>query len=449
MTVIELGLVTDDGDRPPAEPARRTLRRGELRRVLVAVVAIVCLLAVTGSARPEPHGPARLWSTPFREGADTFMLSGDAAYLLTQSGTTRLTAYDLRTGAVRWSNSNIGNPTWLGQIHAGVLLLPGDYATARFKDLDGSEVSREFSRDTIAVDTVTGRQLWHRPGEMSLATGGRVLLTEWNDDGSRVSTVRVVRIADGGDLWSRPAGRMESWATDNMNRAEADRLITASAKGEVEVLDLADGSPVAAATLPWGRRPAQDNRDTALIVQGHRLYVERVEQERTSITAYDTETLRRLWHLESDAPGGAFDCGPVLCMRGLDGAAGYDSDTGELRWRLPGSSNVFPFGGGKLLVDDDESGIRHHLVDVATGRRLADLGTASPVWNFTTAASPYLLARTREPAGLVSVSQYDERSGELLLRGVMPPVVEYGCQSEGSLLACVTQDGLLAVTDVG
>ncbi|MEU4215256.1 PQQ-binding-like beta-propeller repeat protein [Actinoplanes sp. NPDC026623] len=449
MTVIELGLVTDGGEQPPAGPSRRGLRRNELRRVLVAVVAIVCVLTVTGSARPDPHGPQRLWSTPFQQGADSFMVSGDAAYVLAQAGTTRVTAYDLRTGAVRWSNSNIGSPNWLGQIQAGVLLLPGDYATARFTDLDGTEISREFTRDTVAVDTATGRRLWHRPGEMSVATDDRVLLTEWNDDGSRVTTLRVVRISDGVDIWSRPAGHLAVWVTDTLERSEPGRLVTATAKGEVEVLDLADGSVVAAATLPWGRRSAPDNQDTALTMQGHRLYVQRAEQERTSITAYDTETLRRMWHIESDTLGGAYDCGPVLCMRGPDGASGYDSDTGELRWRLPGSPDAFPLGGGKLLVDDDESGVRHHLVDVATGRRLADLGTGSPVWNYTTAASPYLLANTREPAGLVSISQYDERSGELLLRGTMPPVIEYGCQSAGSLLACVTQDGLLAVTDVG
>ena len=116
MTVIELGLVTDGGDQPPAAPPRRTLRRTELRRVLVAVVAIVCALTVTGSARPDPHGPARLWSTPFHEGADSFMLAGDAAYVLAQSGSTRLTAYDLRTGAVRWSNSSLGDAKWLGPV---------------------------------------------------------------------------------------------------------------------------------------------------------------------------------------------------------------------------------------------------------------------------------------------------------------------------------------------
>jgi outer membrane protein assembly factor BamB len=449
MTVIELGLVTDGGDQPPADLTRRPLRRAELRRVLVAVVAVVCALTVTGSARPDPHGPARLWSTSFNQGADTFMLSGDAAYVLAPGRNTRLTAYDLRTGAMRWSNSNIASPNWIGQIHAGALLLPADYTTARFTDSDGTEISREFSRDTIAIDAGTGRQLWRRPGEMSAATDGRVLLTQWNGDGSRVETMRVIRIADGGTVWSRPFGHLASWVTDGLNPAAADRLVTATAKGEVEVLDLADGSRKAAATLPWGRRSTGNDQDTSLTVQGHRLYVQRSGTGPTVVTAYDTETLRRLWHVESDEIGAAYDCGPVLCLGSRAGTVGYDRDTGEVRWRLPDSANAFPLGAGKLLVDDDPTGSRHHLVDAATGRRLADLGMAAPVWNFTSAASPYLLARTNEPAGLISISQFDERSGELLLRGTMPPVVEYGCQNEGSLLACVTQDGLLAVTDVG
>ncbi|MEU7901765.1 PQQ-binding-like beta-propeller repeat protein [Actinoplanes sp. NPDC049118] len=449
MTVIELGLVTDGGDRPPSARSRRPIGRAELRRVLVAAVAIVCVLTVTGSARPEPHGPARLWSTPFREGADTFMVAGGGAYVLSQSGGTRLTAHDLRTGVVRWSNPVPDNADVLGLIQAGVLLLPAAHTTVRFKDPDGLEVYREFSRDTIAVDAVTGRQLWRRPGELAAATGDRALLTEWNDDGSRVRAMQMVRVADGGTVWSRRAADLETWVTDGRFQIRADRLVTASAKGDVEVFDLADGSPVSAATLPWGRPPAQDSRATALTVEGHRLYVEHSDQERTTVTAYDTETLRRLWHIEPRSPGGAFGCGPVLCLNGPDGTAGYDRDTGELRWRIPGSANAFPLVTGQLLVDDDESGARHHLIDAATGRRLADLGTAAPVWNLGTTASPYLLARTREPAGLMSVSRFDERSGEVLLLGAMPPVIEYGCQSEGTLLACMTQDSRLAVTDVG
>lgn len=234
--------------------------------------------------------------------------------------------------------------------------------------------------------------------------------------------------------------------TEGLYQDRADRLVTASPNGDVEVFDLADGSRVAAATLPWS---APDTQNSAVTVDGHRLYVEHAGAK-TTITAYDTETLRRLWHIEPGQVGGGFySCGPVICVNGPGETAGYDRDTGELRWRIPGSANAFPFAGGQLLVDDDQSGTRHHLIDAATGRRIVDLGLATPVWNFPIEASPYLLARTREPAGLVAVSRFDPRSGEVLLIGAMPPVVEYGCQNEGTLLACVTPEGRLAVTDVG
>ncbi|MET8152967.1 PQQ-binding-like beta-propeller repeat protein [Actinoplanes sp. NPDC049668] len=445
MTVIELGLVTDGGDQPPVDRPRRRLRRSELRRALVAAVAVLCAVTVTGSARPVSHSPVRLWSTPYRDGAETFTVAGGAVYVLSQSGATRLTAYDLSTGAVRWSNSSLGDAKWLGPVQAGVLLLPAAYSTALLDDPDGTEVSREFSRETVAVDTATGRQLWRGTGELAVAAGGRALLTQWSDDGGRVDTLRVVRLADGGMVWSRPAEGLESWSTEGLFQDRADRLVTASASGDVEVRDLADGSLVAAATLPWS---APDTRNTAVTVDGHRLYVEH-SGGRTTVTAYDTETLRRLWHIEPDSPGGSYSCGPVFCVNGPQGTAGYDRDTGELRWRIPGSANAFPFTGGQLMVDDDQSGARHHLVDAATGRRLVDLGTASPVWNFPIAVSPYLLTRTREPLGLMAVSRFDARSGQVLLIGAMPPVIEYGCQNEGTLLACATQDGRLAVTDVG
>lgn len=449
MTVIELGLVTDGGDQPPSDHERRPLGRRDVRRALVAVVALFSVLTVTGSARPDPKGLPQLWSIPYTEGADTFMLDAGNVYVLSQPDGSRITAYDSRTGARRWSTQGVTDTTWMGWARSGVLLMPAGFTTTRYQDVDGSEVSREFSRETVALDTATGRVLWRRTGEFSVAVSGRALLTEWNAEGSKARTFQVVRVSDGATVWSRPAAGLETWATDWMNHDSSDRLVAAAPDGRIEVFDLSDGRLVAGGTVPWVRQSTADNEFTSLSIDGHRLYIDRSMRERTAVTAYDTETLGRLWEVERPSSGGVYGCGPVLCVNGPDDTAGYDRDTGEVRWRLAGAANGFPMPGGRVLLDDDETGARHHLVDGATGKRLADLGAAVPVWNATATDLPYLLRRTKEPPGLMSISRIDEDTGEELLRGTLPQVLDYGCQSEDDLLVCATPDSRLVVTDVG
>jgi hypothetical protein len=138
----------------------------------------------------------------------------------------------------------------------------------------------------------------------------------------------------------------------------------------------------------------------------------------------------------------------VVCVTDADGTTGHDWETGEPRWRLPGAGNGYPLREGRLLIEE-HSGGRRTLVEATTGRLLADLGSATPVWDAMGRGTPYLIARTTEPAGRTSVSSFDPATGEVLLRGSIMPVVDYGCQNDGGLLACVTEDDRLVVTDVG
>lgn len=445
MTVIDLGLVTG-GDQPPPAGERRSRDRRDVRRVLVAVVAAFCVLTVTGSARPDPRGLPRLWSIPYSESGDAFTLNGDALYLLTTAGGTKLTAYDLRTGAIRWSNGELADTTSSGSIAGGVILMPAGSTTARYEAEDGTEALRQFSRETVAVDTATGRELWRRAGEFNVATDDLAVLTELNDEGSAVMALRAVRLSDGSPVWSHPAGNLESWFSDRPGSAAAERLITITPQGEIEVLNLADGALVTSGRLPWGRQSPEDNGYSSVTPEGRRLYLIRTRQDGSTIAAYETDTLRELWQIQRPSPGGVVDCGSVICINSENELAGYDRDSGQPRWRVPGAANAFPLPDGRVLVAVNETGAR--LVDAATGRQLADLGAAGPVWSFGAAASPYLVAPTRQPAGFMSVIRVDHRSGEVLMRGTIVPVGG-GCQSAGSLLACVTQNEQLIVTDVG
>ena len=120
----------------------------------------------------------------------------------------------------------------------------------------------------------------------------------------------------------------------------------------------------------------------------------------------------------------------------------------ETGWHIHAHDYVIvPLVNGRLLLEENGAG-RRTLVDAATGRLLTDLGTSMPVSDALGRASPYLIAQTIEPPGRTSVSSFHPRTGELLLRGSITPVLDYGCQHENGLLACATQDNRLAVTAV-
>ncbi|GAA3905527.1 outer membrane protein assembly factor BamB family protein [Actinoplanes auranticolor] len=449
MAVIELGLVNADGDEPSFEPARRPLGRRDLRWLLAAIVTAASLLTVTGSARPDPQGLAQLWSIPYELGNGAYVLTADSVYVLTQPGQDRLSAYDLRTGELRWSHPGPDDSSRLSGIRAGALLLPAGRTTVMYEDPNGSTVSREFHRDTAAVDTATGRQLWRQPGELIHAVGDRALLTQWNKAGDKVTTFRTVRLRDGRTIWSRPAGDIETWTTETGPGTTAERLVTVTTKGRAEVLDLADGSVVATATFPWRRPSAPDGDFLMVTLDGRQLYLERNEGGQSTVTAYDTETLREQWRTEQAAPGGVYGCGPVVCINGSDATTGHDPATGEVRWQITGSAIGFPLQDGLMLVGDDETGARHRLIDTRTGRQLADLGTATPVWDHQLAGTQYVVAGAQGSNDVTLISRVDRRTGEVLLRGTVSAVLDFGCQSSGDVIVCESMDNRLIVTDVG
>jgi outer membrane protein assembly factor BamB len=449
MAVIELGLVNSGGDEPAPGAEPRPMRRADRRRLLAAVVAICCVLTVTGSARPEPQGPVELWTAPFAPEADTFRLAGDSVYVLSRAGGSRLTARDARTGRERWTTTDIESSAWLNVIQAGVLMLPAGTVAVSHEESDGTVSTRDFNRDTVAIDTATGRSLWHRRGEVSATFGNsdQVLLTEWNETGERAEGLKVIRVRDGSTVWSRTRGDLEFWMTDTTAGADPERLVTVNAQGMVEVLSLADGGVVTTGRIPWTARPKEDEY-SSVNVQGQRLFVDQTVRNTSSVSVYDLDTLRPLWHVEQATPGGSYLCGPVVCLSDAEGTSGYEPETGKLRWRLPGAGSGAPLPDGRLMIESLGSA-RRTLVDAMTGRLLADLGTAMPVWDTLGRTTPYLIADTTDPPDRSSVSSFHPATGEVLLRGTIAPVLDYGCQHEGGLLACVTQNNQLAVTDVG
>ncbi|GGQ38976.1 outer membrane protein assembly factor BamB family protein [Couchioplanes azureus] len=444
MSVIDLGLVTDERD-SPAEPARRPLRPGDLRWMLAAVVAALCVLGLTGSARPDSHAPRQLWAVAFQSEGDSFAATSDLVYVL--SGAKRkLTAYGARDGAVRWTDSTLGDTAWMPPVEAGVMLLPASVQEIATEEGHGLQ---PVLRESVALDAVTGRELWRHPGDATVAGDGRALLVEWNDDASRIQTLHMVGLRDGKPLWSRPGGGAESWTVGTPAGFAADRLATVGARGQIKVLDAATGRVVATAVVPWVSQSAQGESYSTISVEGRTLYVASVDQGEGTLAAYDTETMRRKWHIGERAPAGVYRCGSVLCVGGSDGLAGVDPQSGALRWRATGSPGGVPLRGGALLVTGDESGSRHFVIDTASGQRVGDLGTGTLVFNYSYRQEAlYLLTPTSQPPGQVAVRKVED-TGRAVLRGVMAPPSDHNCQNAGKLIACVTTDGRLTVTDVG
>jgi outer membrane protein assembly factor BamB len=447
MSVIELGLVRQDGDEPAAGPGRSPMRLRDRRRMLAALVTVGCLSTLAGSAQPGPGALPTLWSASFSQDVDSFRLVDGSLYVLTQQGGRRLTAHDARTGAVRWSTTDIGDTTWMTTVTGGVLLMPAGVTTITQQEADGSSYVREYSRDTVAIDTATGRRMWREPGEFHALAGDKVLLSEWNETGEQARRLRAVRLSDGGTVWTRDRHDLAFWTTDMTPGAVADRLVTVTPQGRVEVITPADGKVLTTGQLPW-TAPARNNDSSTITVQGRRIYLDQNIRNEASVSSYDIDTLRRLWRVEQSSPGGSYACGPVVCVSDGVSMAAYDRESGALRWQLAGASGGYPLLGDRLMVDE-EGGSRRALVDAATGHRIADLGAAMPVWDSLARGTPFLLTRTREPAGLTAVSNFDPGYAQVTLRGAIVPVLDYSCQNEGALLACVTQDNHLIVTDVG
>ena len=442
MTVIELGLVQeDDGE----TPARRPLRRGELRRWLAAAVGVLCLLTVTGSAVPRPRGLPTLWSTPFMD-SDDYRMAGDVVYLLRTFGGATLAAHDARTGAELWKTGDVPDASGLGPPRNGIILLPADHESVQFDLDDGTTTYEDFNRETAAVDTSTGRQLWRVPGGLSVATDDRVVLTEHNATGGGLRALRAVRLSDGSPVWSRPAGDYQNWViTDG---PPYERIVMVTRDGVVEVLNLADGRLLTSKKIPWPVSQAAQE-DTMAMLDGGNLFVTSSSPTKTTVVAYEVDTMRELWRLEHPGGGGVFDCGPILCLNSESGTDGYDRATGEPRWHIGGVANGYPIFGDLLLTSNDNIGARYSLTDRRTGKVVIDLGAVNPVWNAGDVGSPYFLKRSTELPGYTALSYFQQESGELLMRGKLPPVRDYGCQQDRDLLACTTDDQHLLVMDVG
>lgn len=160
MATIELGEIS--GRRP--EDSRPL---GRDRRLAAAAVVVLCSLTVAGSAVPAPRGVRPLWSVSGM-GSPSSALTADSAYVYrSDANSTRVSAYDLASGRLRWQRSFPGAAGYVQVAErAGLLLIP-------------AEVSRTArpGYETVALSAATGAEAWRAPGEPYTVGGDTALMT--------------------------------------------------------------------------------------------------------------------------------------------------------------------------------------------------------------------------------------------------------------------------------
>jgi outer membrane protein assembly factor BamB len=388
-----------------------------------------------------------LWSIPFDLTGDRFTIMSGALYATTADG--RLTAYDLRSGAVHWSRESPEAGGWLtGTGAAGVLLMPADRVTQQFSSDDGGSYLTEYFRETVALDARTGAELWRGPGQVNGTGGDSALLVDQDVDASaRVRAFRLVGLRDGAPRWTiRPRDAVEM-ATSGADPANPDFLVTVSADGRAQVLRMADGARVATGQIDY--RPAQPDKSefTDFFADQRNVYVRTANGRGDSLTAYDLGTLHRIWRIGGVARVAAYACARVVCGVQPDGVEAFDPGTGRPLWRATATQDAGQISTGWLMVNDGRSD-RYALIEAATGRRIGGLGPGTPIQD-AAGTTAYLLGRTLLPDVRTSVSRIDLATGAVALRGTIDRVSEYGCTATADLLACVTGAGRLAVVEVG
>lgn len=442
MTLIELGEVSSGSE--PDEPAAPT-PRSHVRRVAVLVVAVLCVLTVTGSERPEPRGLTTLWSMPFP--GNQFTLAGDTLFTLAPGRQSDLTAYDVEDGSVRWTRTGNHPEIWLNAEVPGVLLVP---LTAQQEVTeDGRTEVRVTTVETVALDPRTGAERWRARGDSNFWSGGLIMMTQWDVADQGVTRFEMVRIADGTVAWTMaPRRRVVNWTTTGPDPKQPDRMVTVDVDGRIEVRRITDGAVITAATLPAAAPLARAGQSASLESFGGVLFTMRDNAGRQDVTAYETDTLRPRWSMTTSMFNTYFGCGRWMCFGVAPRAVeAVDPATGRVVWRSEDWDYARPLPGGRLLLTEPHQGGFHGLIDLATGRRLTEFDTGSTYVDPVTGRVVTVTLTTAPPAGSL-VSQL-LGTDENILRGMIAAVGDGGCQLAGDRLACQTLENQLIVTDVG
>ncbi|GGM74763.1 hypothetical protein GCM10007977_090470 [Dactylosporangium sucinum] len=427
---------------PPATAGDASRRQWPI----VAVLALVVVLA-TGSL------PARQIEEMgvLADHTVGFVADRNALYALRDEPA--LTAFDWRTGEVRWTKSMAPD--------SGQVYLAADRAYVRHRPCTNT-VGWSLER----LDPNTGEQAWMRSGAPVAVMGGPPgkppgLLVV---DERSPSCPPVVPARNAPQTSVRMSGLdaetgVIRWAFE---MPEGGRLVASEVPasqrfviwypgGHTEVRDASTGAVISGLDLP----ELADGPPTSVRIVGALLVIVSVRNDGALITAYAMEPLRYLWHqlFRSAEPVPIAElaygpvvvaCGPMLCVPNWRDIAVLDPATGGQLWRRP--IQLDGAGSGVLVARDRGDFMRIRVVDWRTGRDLTDLRgwgvvptatDGTDVEDVTAAGVGASHVVVQKPDGDTSqIARIDLRTGEVTPLGTVSPIPSR-CAMRGQRLSCL------------
>ncbi|GIE79725.1 hypothetical protein Aph02nite_56750 [Actinoplanes philippinensis] len=451
-SVIDLGDVTSRPEEPDDYPGGRPeFGRIRVGRLAKTVISALVVLLLGGSGLAEPPVLREIWSVPSPY-PESMAIDDDAVYLRhAELGGTTMTAYDLRTGAVRWRQDTGSGSAWLGVTsQSGVLLMAGDEQAIDVKSPGGGIVSFSYAGSTTALDAATGRQLWKRAGEYHWeGTGDTVLMSEREQDGT-ITWLRLVRVRDGSVVWERRAPEQADTLVVQFGGDEPVRVVTASQQGALTVLRYADGAVVTSGSVPWRRRSPDTGAGSNLSAVTDRIVVVDTgldtSGDQSRITVYRTDDLARLWARDTTGWANVQDCGPLVCVNTAQGLfEAVEPETGTRRWDMTGGQFIGHIpGGDRLLIAGTDEKPRQSVVDAATGRVIGPGGSGSVLAMDEEEGAATLVRQIAPDLGVVS--RLDTGTGRSIVLGVIPDGDRAYCAERGRWIVCSLGDRLTVST---
>ena len=432
MAVIDLGEVTG-AEHASAGPVdhRRLLRAG------LSVLSIAGLLVIAGAAPGPTTGVRPLWTTSIDNGR-TLALDERTAYVSRlEDGRPTVAAYDLASGRLRWSAPvGDGLGAEMAPRPAGdTVLAPADPASMTYQDNDGSRLTYVSALTTVALDAATGDQLWRANGDARPSAGTGTALIAEHDDQVRTTRLRLVRLRDGDEVWSRSTPPLVDWIP-LPDHDHPETIATATADGRLSVYGYADGKLRATSQVPWETK----TRSATLIPAGRNLAVVRDDASRDTITTvYSAGDLRPRW-----TAGDVSTCGELVCSIGVEGVAGRDPDTGRVVWNAPDARNMYPVAADRVLLSTTLDGATVRLADSRTGRPVGRPVTGAQAYTDDPAGDLLFTRPSVDPPGRLVVTRLDLADGRQTSIGTFGPTGDESsyCLAARTYLACLRPDGL-------
>ncbi|MCX4385910.1 PQQ-like beta-propeller repeat protein [Micromonospora peucetia] len=420
MTLIDLGELRDEPDRdlPPPRPPRA------VGRPLRVALALVFLVATVAGAAPVSERVSVV--VPARLGAEAF-LDDDRLYVVEPAegepeGTVEVRAYTLPERAPADDAPPV--PVWRSRVPAAgrfwqVQTGPGVVLFSVTGDRDDGQ--------TVALDAGTGHERWRQPGYPWWDPTGVLLIQTGGEEGG---VVRSVDPASGQALWSVPTPR--EGATYSVRSGLGGPIVLAFPGGRIEVRELRSGALQHAADLrldePAGHTMV--THDLLLVVR----------PRAGVVTAYGLDGLRLRWEARLPLVEHVQDCGELLCAhRGNGGFSAVDPATGAVRWIGQRWFGVLSAQGGRLLaVAPGPVGDRFGVLDAATGRQVADLGTWQLMPWF--ADDRLLAVRPAAAGGGLVVAHLDVAAGRARVLDVLRDA-SGDCRGDADTVSCRLRTG--------